>query len=172
MAARARSTAQKRKRAFITRSQGMIRKVKEMHRFTDAKTAVVGIHNGKMFWYDETNVLSQLGIAHEAQDRLTARISTCSSVFSSSESVSSFTSSSGSSSPRLAMRECSSELSEMDTNTSALSTEAESLRAEDEAFIANEAWESPRSNKSPRCRGILSLDLDFFGLENDNEYGV
>ena len=71
MAARARSPGQRRKRAFITRSQGMIRKVKEMHQFKDAKTAVVGIHNGKMFWYDEANVLSQLGIAHEPQNGLT-----------------------------------------------------------------------------------------------------
>ncbi|KAK7417671.1 hypothetical protein QQZ08_011557 [Neonectria magnoliae] len=59
MAARVRSRVQKRKRAFLTRSQGMIRKVKEMHRFTDAKTAVVGIHNGKMFWYDEAGVFGR-----------------------------------------------------------------------------------------------------------------
>jgi hypothetical protein len=51
----------------------MIRKVKEMHKFTDARAAIVGIINGKKFWYDEAGVLSQLGIAHEPQERLHAQ---------------------------------------------------------------------------------------------------
>ena len=148
----------------------MIRKVKEMHQFTDAKAAVVGIHNGKMFWYDEANVLSQLGIEHEPQDVLTARRSSCPSAFSSDESVSSFTSDHGS--PRLPMREGCSELSEDETYVSASSAEAGSLRAEDEGITATDAWASPASDTSLQFGGILSMDLDFFGLEKDNEYGM
>ncbi|KAK7397623.1 hypothetical protein QQX98_013014 [Neonectria punicea] len=170
MAPRARSPAQKRKRAFNTRSQGMIRKVKEMHQFTDAKTAVVGIVNGKMFWYDEAGVLPQLGIAHEPQDGLRAQSSSSASSFSSAESVSSFTTDPDS--PGLSTREGSAEPSEPDRHTSTPSADAVSLPAEGESLSTTDAWVSPAGDKTPEHTGIAFLDLDFFGLEKDSEYGM
>src|SRR5688572_28726945 len=71
MTARARSTAQKRQRSFGSRSQTMINKVKDMHVSTDARIAIVGFVNEKMFWFDEADVLSKLGIAHEPLEGLT-----------------------------------------------------------------------------------------------------
>ncbi|KAM5359583.1 hypothetical protein ACJZ2D_014346 [Fusarium nematophilum] len=170
MAARSRSPAQKRKRAFDTRSKGMIRKVKEMHRFTDAKTAIVGIVNGKMFWYDEAGVLPQLGIAHEPQHELRARSSSCASSFSSPESVPSFATDPDS--PGLSTREGSAEPSEPDRHTSTPSADAVSLPADGESLSTTDTWASPASDKTPEHTGIAFLDLDFFGLEKDNEYGM
>lgn len=141
-----------------------------MHQFTDAKTAVVGIVNGKMFWYDETGVLPQLGIAHERQDRLTAQTSSRASSISSAESASSLTTDSDS--PGLSTREGSSGPSEPDPDVSAPSADAASFLSEDESFSITDTWASPAGDKTPDYAGIASLDLDFFGLEKDDEYGL
>ncbi|RYP11050.1 hypothetical protein DL764_000278 [Monosporascus ibericus] len=168
MAARARSPAQKRKRAFSTRTQGMIRKVKEMHQFTDAKAAVVGIHNGKMFWYDEAGVLTQLGIAHEPRDGLRARSPSGSSSFSSAESASPF--GPGRNSPRF-VRDGSSVPSEPESDTSISSVDAAtSFLFEDESSSTTGTWTSSPADKTRGCADIDLLDLDYFGLEKDNDY--
>lgn len=170
MAARARSPAQKRKRAFKTRSQGMIRKVKEMHQFTDAKTAVVGIHNGKMFWYDEAGVLSQLGIAHEPRDGLRARSSSGPSSFSSAESASPF--SSVHNSPR-SVRDRSTVPSEPDSDISISSGDTATFFSfEDDSSSTTGTSTLPAGDKPQDYADIDLLDLDFFGLGKDSDYGM
>lgn len=144
----------------------MIRKVKEMNNYTDAKTAVVGIFNGRMFWYDEAGVLTQLGIAHEPHDGLTAETSSCVGSFSSAESVAS--TSPDPYSLEFASREGSSVSSERYCDIFALPANAKSSWVGDESLSTTDM----RGHETTSQTSIEYLDLDFFGLEKDSGYGV
>lgn len=66
-----RSQAQKAKRAFFTRRQGLIRKLHEMNTMTEAKVALVGIYQGSTWCYEEDNegLLSRFGIVESFSHR-------------------------------------------------------------------------------------------------------
>jgi hypothetical protein len=148
----------------------MIQKIKEMHQFTDAKTAVVGIYNDKMFFYDEAGVLPQLGIAHEPRDALRARSSSCSRSFSSTESASPF--GFNRNSPQFA-RDESSVPSVPDSDTLSSSADPTCFPLGDESSsTTTDMWNSPPADKTLNSADIDLLDLDFFGLEKDSEYAM
>jgi hypothetical protein len=67
-----RSQAQKARRAFFTRRQGLIRKLHEMNTLTEAKVALVGIYKGSTWCYEEDNegLLSRFGIVESFSHRL------------------------------------------------------------------------------------------------------
>lgn len=67
-----RSQAQRAKRAFFTRRQGLIRKLHEMNTLTEAKVALVGIYKGSTWCYEEDNegLLSRFGILENFSHRL------------------------------------------------------------------------------------------------------
>ncbi|KAI6569836.1 hypothetical protein MCOR04_008232 [Pyricularia oryzae] len=62
MRPRARTVSQIKERSFATRRAGLVNKARQLNQKTGAKTAILGIYNGKFFYYDSTSVLSDLGI--------------------------------------------------------------------------------------------------------------
>lgn len=62
MRPRARTVSQIKKRNFATRRAGLVNKARQLNQKTGAKIAILGIYNGKFFYYDSTSVLSDLGI--------------------------------------------------------------------------------------------------------------
>jgi hypothetical protein len=67
-----RSQAQRAKRAFYTRRQGLIRKLHEMNTLTEAKVALAGTYKGSTWCYEEDNegLLSRFGIVENFSCRL------------------------------------------------------------------------------------------------------
>jgi|SRR5687767_2502383 hypothetical protein len=130
----------------------------------------LGFITARCFGTTKPASLSQLGIAHEPRDGLRARSSSGPSSFSSAESASPF--SSVHNSPR-SVRDRSTVPSEPDSDISISSGDTATFFSfEDDSSSTTGTSTLPAGDKPQDYADIDLLDLDFFGLGKDSDYGM